>query len=96
MALKIRPGFADIQAMGSRPGLIAVNDALLRHGIGAAVAGFAIAGLFFLITRRGVAGARHGGSSDIVAGRYLGLIVLRWVFLVGGIIGVGVMIVALV
>jgi hypothetical protein len=76
--------------------LLAINESLFRHGVGAAVAGFVIAGLFFFITRRGVAGARRGGASDFVAGRYLGLIVLRWVFLVGGVIGLGLMLAAVV
>jgi hypothetical protein len=66
--------------------IVATNEPLLHHGEGAALVGLLFAAIAFAITRKGISGARR--ANNIIAGRYLALFILRWLFLAVGITGV--------
>jgi len=74
--------------------VLATNEPLLRHGEGLAIFTLVLSGLCFLITRKGLAGARRTGPANYSGGMYIGLLVLRWVLLAAGLVGVGLIIVA--
>jgi hypothetical protein len=76
--------------------VLATNTALLHHGEGLALSALTLSAAFFLITRRGFAGARRTGPANYAGGGYLGLLVLRWILLAAGLVGVGLIIAAVV
>lgn len=76
--------------------LLATNTPLLHHGEGLALSALSLSAVFFLITRRGFAGARRTGPANYAGGGYLGLLFLRWILLVAGMVGVALIIAAVV
>lgn len=74
---------------------LATNSSLLHHGIGLAVFTLALSGLCFLVTRKGLAGARRTGPANYSGGMYVGLLVLRWVLLAAGAVGVALALIAI-
>jgi hypothetical protein len=70
--------------------VLATNESLLHAGRGFAVL-LPLAALMFLITRRGLAGARRTGPANYAGGMYVILLALRWLFLAGGVVGLALM-----
>lgn len=70
--------------MGSKPFYGAATDLpLLHHGERLAAVGILMGGVFFFLTRAGMAGKGTGFGG----GRYLGMLVLRIPVLIVGLVG---------
>jgi hypothetical protein len=76
--------------------VFASNSSLLQHGLGLLVPSFVLGGFSFVATRKGFAAARQTGPANYAGGMYLFMLVFRWVYLVVGLIGLGLVIAAVI